>query len=712
MLYCSPTCQTTLINHCISFLRLLNSIQNHSPSFIDNHFFYFQLTSNSDRQSAINATMESLERSLNNISIDDSSWRPHDQQQPQQSVWSNGGVPHQPGRGPGGGAVWAPPVPQFQNRPPWQQEPNDMEQNVNETLGLGGMPPSQTPQWGGMPNSEYDNKQIWADPASDVQYPPPPAHAPFGALNGIGGPNGDWSMGSQPNHQPWSNGGMGKESDEFWKNQPPHQQPQYPMPLLQGAWNPRGMNHGPPGQGSRGGPMMQQQDYQSGWGGPNNMGGNKQMNRQWGHDNNRGMQMGQRNGRPNHNQGRYNANIDVSVPPPMDMHGGMGGNMRNMGGPPNGNHGWKNTGGMGGGGGGGGGGRYGGNNYNNRGGGNMGHQGGNQGGNNMWNNGGGGNGGNQGSMQQYGMGDQSGSQFSVGGAADDLTLSVWHDPNGELKKWQRDTGVSYWGDPEKQNDKTINLWLVAEGADEDLETALNRCPVPQKKEHGGEDTNQRFPFPIPAKRPIVVTGWGELPENDPNNPNKTESNIFEETNRWNDVATEQNPWYLPNHNANNFSADNTTGSWVQGGTIPINEPGNHINIPEMLKNAVAKGYLDQCVPMLANLPQTVLKYVNMLLVKIPALESVEDELKQIVESSRPDDSTEIDPQNQQKYMNDSQKLEHNRLIIEVTTARIEVQDYSKKVNRALIEAGIVHPQEQRAPAAAATSEEYHYSFLE
>lgn len=30
--------------------------------------------------------------------------------------------------------------------------------------------------------------------------------------------------------------------------------------------------------------------------------------------------------------------------------------------------------------------------------------------------------------------------------SDDL---MWHDPNGELKKWQRDTGVSVWGDPNK-----------------------------------------------------------------------------------------------------------------------------------------------------------------------------------------------------------------------------------------------------------------------
>lgn len=636
--------------------------------------------------------MESLERSLNNISIDDAPWRPHDQQQ----VWGANGVQQPQQQQP---RVWAPSVQPFTGRSPWQQDSTDnSEQNVNDALGLSGTAPAQS-QWGGMPNSEYD-KQIWADPLSDVQYPPPPAHAPFGAINGLGGPSADW--GSQPGHQVWSNGGMGKESDDFWKQQPQQQQP-YPMPLIQGGgWNPRGMNHGPPGQGQRGGPMMQQQDYQGGWGGPNNMGGNKQMNRPWGQDNNRGMSgMQQRNGRPNHNQGRYSGNmgggVDVSVPPPMDMHmgGGMSG-MRNMG-APNGGHGsWKNNNG-----GGGHGGQSGRGNYNNRGG--MGH--GNQGGGNMWNTGG--NGGNGGNMQQYMGGDQSynNSSFAIGGASDDLTLSVWHDPNGELKKWQRDTGVSYWGDPEKQS-RPINLWLVPEGEDEDLETALNRCPVPQKK---GED-NQRFPFPIPPKRPIVVTGWGELPENDPNNPNKTESSIFEENNRWNDLPTEQNPWYLPN--SANYSNNSTTGSWVQGGTIPINEPtANQQQMTENVKKAVDKGYLDQSVTMLANLPPMVLQYVNALIHKVPGLESVEEELKQLVEGSKPDENTEVDPQNPQKFMNDSQKLEHNRLIIAVTTAKIEVQEFSKKINRALVEAGIVPSQDQQ-PRPQATSEDYHYSFLE
>lgn len=136
-------------------------------------------------------------------------------------------------------------------------------------------------------------------------------------------------------------------------------------------------------------------------------------------------------------------------------------------------------------------------------------------------------------------------QFPIGGV-DDL---MWHDPNGDLKKWQRDTGVSLWGDPEKNStlsdstatasmssvllllagcspssfrsykfflrkclkaciqicvispflillshkvpyffsfsdERPVRLWMIGEGEEEDLEVALMKCPVPQKKVDG------------------------------------------------------------------------------------------------------------------------------------------------------------------------------------------------------------------------------------
>lgn len=48
-------------------------------------------------------------------------------------------------------------------------------------------------------------------------------------------------------------------------------------------------------------------------------------------------------------------------------------------------------------------------------------------------------------MQQPSM-----QQFQVGNFTMPQDDSVWHDPNGELRKWQRDTGTGIWGDPTKQ----------------------------------------------------------------------------------------------------------------------------------------------------------------------------------------------------------------------------------------------------------------------
>jgi hypothetical protein len=35
---------------------------------------------------------------------------------------------------------------------------------------------------------------------------------------------------------------------------------------------------------------------------------------------------------------------------------------------------------------------------------------------------------------------------------------IWHDPNGDLRKWQRDTGTAAWGDPAKQSGQQIKRW--------------------------------------------------------------------------------------------------------------------------------------------------------------------------------------------------------------------------------------------------------------
>lgn len=38
--------------------------------------------------------------------------------------------------------------------------------------------------------------------------------------------------------------------------------------------------------------------------------------------------------------------------------------------------------------------------------------------------------------------------------------AVWQDPEGEVRKWQRDTGTAVWGDPEKQQSSFVFFFLL------------------------------------------------------------------------------------------------------------------------------------------------------------------------------------------------------------------------------------------------------------
>uniref|UniRef100_A0A0K0D4C8 PCI domain-containing protein n=1 Tax=Angiostrongylus cantonensis TaxID=6313 RepID=A0A0K0D4C8_ANGCA len=304
------------------------------------------------------------------------------------------------------------------------------------------------------------------------------------------------------------------------------------------------------------------------------------------------------------------------------------------------------------------------------------------------------------------------SQFPIGGV-DDL---MWHDPNGDLKKWQRDTGVSLWGDPEKNNERPVRLWMIGEGEEEDLEVALMKCPVPQKKVDGSnEDGSARLPFPVPPKRPIVVTGWGELPENDPNNPIKHDD-VQPGSGKWGDLPSHSqhstdSPWFLPSQQQPQpFAPEAPAWGQPNAATAPLppgpSQPHTQA-VADQLKYAVDKGYLDMSVLQQTNLPPHVLQHMNQMLALIPALECCEAELKLLVDSVRPDG--EVDGNSPQRWMNDVQKVEYNRLIIEVTTVKIEVAELSKKIQRGLADAGMPSGS---APVEGLGSDAYHYSFLE
>ncbi|KAJ1352739.1 hypothetical protein KIN20_009160 [Parelaphostrongylus tenuis] len=592
-----------------------------------------------------------LERSLPNLSIDDMPWRSHDQ--PQQP-WASG----MPGGGASGGqAGWGHMSPQ-QMRNPWQ-DPNALAQGVNDALGIGAAPGGQA-SWGA---------------------PMGAAPGDFGGMNGMMDPPGgsDW-IGATPglNQMPIWSDLQKQEHDGYWK----HQQQAGGWggpPSGMGAWPPRQIhpNAPPPQHGGQGQPprMFVQRPPQV-WPPNGGMMGGPPVGKQampWDQQRITGIPRGGM-GRGGPAGGRYPpGGMDMSVPPPIDLPlSGMSG-MRQMA-PPNAAGAWKPEisvapNGI-------------------RGPAAFGQM--------------------AAPLIMSGKPQAAPNQFPIGGV-DDL---MWHDPNGDLKKWQRDTGVSLWGDPEKNNERPVRLWMVGEGEEEDLEVALMKCPVPQKK---NEDGTARLPFPIPSKRPIVVTGWGELPENDPNNPIKHDD-AQPGPGKWGDLPSHSqhstdSPWFLPSQQQPQpFAPEAPAWGQPNAATAPMppgpSQPHTQA-VADQLKYAVDKGYLDMSVLQQTNLPPHVLQHMNQMLNLIPALECCEAELKMLVDSVRPDG--EVDGNSPQRWMNDVQKVEYNRLIIEVTTVKIEVAELSKKIQRGLADAGM---SSGSAPVEGLGSDAYHYSFLE
>ncbi|EGT39048.1 hypothetical protein CAEBREN_17823 [Caenorhabditis brenneri] len=126
------------------------------------------------------------------------------------------------------------------------------------------------------------------------------------------------------------------------------------------------------------------------------------------------------------------------------------------------------------------------------------------------------------------------------------------------------------------------------------------------------------------------------------------------------------------------------------GSSSADEDGSQKKLAENLKLAVEKGHLDISLLSLPHIPPNVLDLLTEILTVIPRLDSYEDELK-ILGDSRPSNSEESnkDGQDATSWMNKDQKNEHEKAVIGVVTAKIEVTQLSKKINEALVEAGLI-----------------------
>uniref|UniRef100_A0A1I7RTY7 Protein Gawky n=1 Tax=Bursaphelenchus xylophilus TaxID=6326 RepID=A0A1I7RTY7_BURXY len=97
-----------------------------------------------------------------------------------------------------------------------------------------------------------------------------------------------------------------------------------------------------------------------------------------------------------------------------------------------------------------------------------------------------------------------GGSFSVGtfnthGASMMNDDSFWHDPNGDLRKWQRDTGTAHWGDPAKQQGQQIRRWTQVEEEDSLVGSSSNNQASPDSLKKDQDENH------------LPETGWGELP---------------------------------------------------------------------------------------------------------------------------------------------------------------------------------------------------------
>ncbi|VDK68754.1 unnamed protein product [Litomosoides sigmodontis] len=297
--------------------------------------------------------------------------------------------------------------------------------------------------------------------------------------------------------------------------------------------------------------------------------------------------------------------------------------------------------------------------------------------------------------------------------------AVWQDPEGEVRKWQRDTGTAAWGDPEKQQ-KEIRRWIV---------------PVGKEYDNAENESGSRI---------IVPLGWGDLPSKSLSNsgaPNSTTS-----LPSWPTKNAQASTVTAPSSGWGNRSASGTAKSaiptlWdilsehqptsVESGWMPTDGannaamPASTQQIVEQLRQAVAKGLID--VSLLSKpLPNEALSEMRTLLSRIPVLEQAENDLARLMSavkinndpeggSGRMDTPTDL--------MTTEQRSEYNRLVIEIAATKTEILTIRERIRGNSDTAGSVRPAtslpesqrmqpQQQQPAVTTTSPRFGDSILD
>uniref|UniRef100_A0A915PEE2 GW182 middle domain-containing protein n=1 Tax=Setaria digitata TaxID=48799 RepID=A0A915PEE2_9BILA len=254
--------------------------------------------------------------------------------------------------------------------------------------------------------------------------------------------------------------------------------------------------------------------------------------------------------------------------------------------------------------------------------------------------------------------------------------AVWQDPEGEVRKWQRDTGTAAWGDPEKQQ-KEIKRWLIPAG-----------------KEYDNPDSES-------GGRAIIPLGWGDLPSKSSNNnaPSSTNSvsswptrstqaaTVSAASNTgWGSrsaagsakSATIPTLWeILSEHQPSSLESGWMPSDGVNNATMPASTQ----QIVEQLRQAVAKGLID--VSLLSKpLPNEALSEMRTLLSRIPVLEQAENDLARLMNAVKINNDPEGGSGRMgtpTDLMTSEQRSEYNRLVIEIAATKTEISTIRERI---------------------------------
>uniref|UniRef100_A0A0N5BIS9 Protein Gawky n=1 Tax=Strongyloides papillosus TaxID=174720 RepID=A0A0N5BIS9_STREA len=240
--------------------------------------------------------------------------------------------------------------------------------------------------------------------------------------------------------------------------------------------------------------------------------------------------------------------------------------------------------------------------------------------------------------------------------------SYWRDPNGEMKKWQRDTGTAAWGDPEENNNSTIKRWMIPSIPDL-LEGDHMISGI--EKENG--------------VKIVIARGWGDENHSGMNSPQiKSNTSVAsplynKNENRWSPDSGKGNRLGIyGSGDGSDWEADKNAHPFsglVKGANDMVSRDDHLQNTPpspDLIKLALSKKYIDNSMLNRQGDPQYT-KQLNLLLGYVQQASFLENQLDNFRRANENSFAANDNPEIQNEA-----KKNHNALIVEVARVKNEI----------------------------------------